>query len=647
MQWRQLAVVAMLVVPGVMAQWGDRYSEASMALFGCFSSMLTTTRFCHDQLDQSAVCVCELKPAYATLVGCVAQFVGTDFGTELAKLCPQNASAEAIESGFRLFIELATDDHNRTDVPVNLTTNATGEYVASFRNYLGNYNTSVRLAVALVGYWGVVFLIHALVLWLRPIIPKYNWGGIRTYLTTPALGRFHKDTAVTINGIDTGLIPSRVQSVVIMGFMALTVYLSVVDISYPLDDKIFAQLPYPRTQALAHMIGDRCGVLATFLIPLLVAFAGRNNLLQWLTGVNYATFVCYHRWISRVVVAQLVVHAIAFTVYFRGRAWTEYRQTYMIGGILGLLAMLVLVVQAFMALRRRWYEAFLAIHITASVVMVGASVVHLWHLGWSSYIWYALGVWVLDRVARVVRIMAFGAKRAQVTLIDDTLKVVIPCAKSVPAGGHVFLHFFTSAKEVWQSHPFTYILDEAEQTMVVFIKVKQGLTAKIANRLVNAIIPTEEITVLVDGPYGEPAPYLEFDRVVFIAGGHGIPGLFNELQTYTTIKSKTPTRLLWVSRSHRWFHRYLGQLPDTVDVELYSTTGSTTDETTPLPSSVKVEKGRPSMAMVVAEEVAATQGSIAFVGCGHPALMDDLRAQVAAIDHSHHVEFFDQLQVWA
>lgn len=644
--WARFAVVMATVVKPVLAQWGDRYLEALIALFGCFLSLLVETQFCQDPTIDSGECVCSLAPAFATLIGCVRSFTTSDFNEELAKLCPQNALDTAINASYQWFMQFATHDLNRTDVPVNLTDTTTSDYVSSFRHYLGNYNTLVRLAAALVGYWAVIMVIHAIVLIIRPWVAKYNWRWLRRYLTTPALASFHKDTAVTINGIDVGLVPSRYQLVVIAGFIGFTVFLTVTNISYWNNDKVFVNMPYPKTQALAHMIGDRSGILATFLIPLLVAFAGRNNLLQSITGVNYATFVCYHRWILRVVVVELIVHAIAFTVYFRSNAWTEYRQVYMIGGIVGLLAMLVLVIQAFMALRRRWYEAFLAIHIIASVVMIGALVVHLWHLGWLAYIWYALAVWGLDRVARVVRIVAFGAKRAQITLIDDTLRVVIPVSsnKQYPPGGHVFLHFATSFKAVWQSHPFTYIIDDALGDMVVFIKVKQGITAKLAQHLSQLPVPTDEITVLVDGVYGEPAPYLAFDRVVFVAGGHGIPGLFNELQSYAN--TGVTTRLVWVSRSHRWFHRYLGYLPHTVDVELYSTSPDY-DEHNQVPLVVKFEKGRANMTMLVAEEVANTHGSVAFVGCGHPALMDDLRAAVAAVDHTHHVEFFDQLQVWA
>lgn len=56
-------------------------------------------------------------------------------------------------------------------------------------------------------------------------------------------------------------------------------------------------------------------------LPLMWTFAMRNNVLIWFSGWNFATFNIFHRWIARVVVAELIAHAVAYSL-------SEYYCTY-------------------------------------------------------------------------------------------------------------------------------------------------------------------------------------------------------------------------------------------------------------------------------------------------------------------------------
>ena len=55
------------------------------------------------------------------------------------------------------------------------------------------------------------------------------------------------------------------------------------------------------------------------------------------------------------------------------------------------------------------------------------------------------------------------------------------------------------------------------------------------------------------------------------------------------------------------------------------------------------------MEQIVKEEVAESLGSTAFITCGHPVMVDDLRYAVSQnLDNGgKRVDFFEQLQVWA
>ncbi|KAJ8138919.1 hypothetical protein OY671_007868, partial [Metschnikowia pulcherrima] len=64
---------------------------------------------------------------------------------------------------------------------------------------------------------------------------------------------------------------------------------------------------------------------------------------------------------------------------------------------------------------------------------------------------------------------------------------------------------------------------------------------------------------------------------------------------------------------------------------------------------VTFKYGRPSMDAIVDEETEEAANSAAFITCGHPVMVDDLRyAVVQKIDKTEkRVDFFEQLQVWA
>lgn len=56
------------------------------------------------------------------------------------------------------------------------------------------------------------------------------------------------------------------------------------------------------------------------------------------------------------------------------------------------------------------------------------------------------------------------------------------------------------------------------------------------------------------------------------------------------------------------------------------------------------------MEHLVRETLAKSKGSVAFVACGHPLMVDELRYQVArSLNEAQgkRVDFFEQLQVWA
>ncbi|KAK7680148.1 hypothetical protein QCA50_016875 [Cerrena zonata] len=67
-------------------------------------------------------------------------------------------------------------------------------------------------------------------------------------------------------------------------------------------------------------------------------------------------------------------------------------------------------------------------------------------------------------------------------------------------------------------------------------------------------------------------------------------------------------------------------------------------------SHIQFKEGRPDMEELVKQEVEESNGSVAFVTCGHPVMVDDLRYSVVQNLNNpdgKRLDFFEQLQVWA
>lgn len=60
------------------------------------------------------------------------------------------------------------------------------------------------------------------------------------------------------------------------------------------------------------LFGNRAGMLSFGNLPLLILYAGRNNILLWLTNWSHSTFLLLHRWIAFICVSQAVVHSAVY-----------------------------------------------------------------------------------------------------------------------------------------------------------------------------------------------------------------------------------------------------------------------------------------------------------------------------------------------
>lgn len=596
------------------------------------------------------------------------------------------------------------------DFPVKLSDAEILLFKDAYDQFLGNYDRSVDYGYYLIMYWVTVFTIAGLVNWSKIAFPGLhkkltgplsNW--FRKNISTPATrGKKKTDEKPFLYFLNM-LVPTRLETIILSGFLILSVYFTFLNIHYVEGDPVFKD----KTQALLRYYAVRCSILTSSMMPLLILFGGRNNVLQGLTRWDYSTFITFHRWMSRIIVVMVIAHTVLYTKYARHRA-DLFRKDYIIYGTIGTLSGIFIMIQGLLVLRRKYYETFLLLHIILACGFIAGAYFHVVDLYCLWFYHMTFGVWMFDRVIRIARLWSFGFPKAKVLLLaDEALKVVVPKPSHWEAisGGHVFIHFLRPSC-FWQSHPFTYTTStENPDEIIIFMKVKEGVTLDLYNYLNSHPGKSAEIRVAVEGSYGESTPAGKYDSAVFVAGGNGIPGIYAEafeLQRKQAHSLKSKVKLFWVIREYRslfWFYEELLSLKDTsIETTIYvtkpnslehleefdlrfpeqgvdehtsllsqKTYGSTENEgltnSSNLESSsdiirkikeelnfVTFKEGRPSMDEIVKTSIKESSGSVAYITCGHPVMVDDLRHSVVCNINNperKRIDYFEQLQVWA
>jgi hypothetical protein len=125
-------------------------------------------------------------------------------------------------------------------------------------------------------------------------------------------------------------------------------------------------------QEILAWVMYRTGTLGFALLPLVLLFAGRNNVLLWLSDWSHASYLLLHRWVARIFAVQVILHSILALVLYKdtGMYPAEERQLYWIWGAVGTVAVCVMLVVSGLYVRRWSYEIFLVMHVLLAVFVV-------------------------------------------------------------------------------------------------------------------------------------------------------------------------------------------------------------------------------------------------------------------------------------
>lgn len=263
--------------------------------------------------------------------------------------------------------------------------------------------------------------------------------------------------------------PKRGQALFIFYFIVINTVLSAVNYDNANPNTWF---PGDHWRWMVMLVSNRIGLLSFANLPLVFLYAGRNNILLWLTNWSHSTFLLLHRWIAAIATLQAILHSLIYLhVYAKaGTHDSEARKPYWYWGIVATLGMSILFPTSVIPIRKKFYEFFLTWHVVISVLVVAGC---YWHIvfefshtwGYETWIIICMAVWAFDRIFRFIRLARFGVQTAAIKVIDeDYVRVTIP---NVPSSGHAYIYFPTLTWRVWENHPFSVassILPTAKDT---------------------------------------------------------------------------------------------------------------------------------------------------------------------------------------
>lgn len=285
------------------------------------------------------------------------------------------------------------------------------------------------------------------------------WPKLKQHLIYAPLFRVRHNRELQLSkAIGNGTLPGRFHT------LLLSVYVSA-NIAY-----CFV-LSYgdPFNETMADLRG-RSGVLAALNIIPTVLFALRNNPLITILGVSYDTFNLFHRWIARLMVAEAIVHTIAWAI--NAMQGGGLHQLYLnlstsvsyTWGMVGTAVFSFVIIQASSPIRHAFYETFLNAHrILVFVALVGVYI-HLDKAGLPQVPWLALAfaLWGGEWAFRIVRILYYNVSlKTGITKItvealpSEACRVTFDLARpwTYKPGCHV--HAYLPMISLWSSHPFS------------------------------------------------------------------------------------------------------------------------------------------------------------------------------------------------
>ncbi|KAI0091940.1 ferric reductase NAD binding domain-containing protein [Irpex rosettiformis] len=285
---------------------------------------------------------------------------------------------------------------------------------------------------------------------------------------------------------------------------------------------------------------DRAAHLASCQLPLIVALAGKNNILSFFTGVSHEKLNILHRASARTCLVFIWIHALTRAAAGLPQKF-DFTHGWMRWGAVGLVALTLTTILSVRPIRHIAFEFFLISHIILVGLFFIGGYLHAREVEFGDYIWPALVIWGFDRVLRCLRLLwnnRFRASgdhhecKATIELLsDDTVRLTLRRRFNWRPGQHAYVVLPTVSTLPTEAHPFTIAsipnkLDGTEaafgeeKDVTFIIRGREGFTGKLREHAKSD--KTATVPAFIDGPYGCPPDLTRYSTSILVAGGSGV-----------------------------------------------------------------------------------------------------------------------------
>ncbi|KAK4508274.1 hypothetical protein PRZ48_002012 [Zasmidium cellare] len=309
-----------------------------------------------------------------------------------------------------------------------------------------------------------------------------------------------------------------------------------------------------------HMT-KRFGIVASSQLPFhyLLSLKTPYSPLQLLTRQSHESLISIHQLLGRIITVLLYGHAALYLNFYilSGLLGAKLQEFYVLCGIFGIVAFTIIGTTALKPVRDWSYRVFYIVHVVLATALLPVLYFHVSHI--RIYLYETILIYAANAA---LRFFATNTQTATITQAQGTnlLDITIPINKAsnkskfqpgqhayISLSGHPLLRTF-------RSNPFTAASIPSIDGQLRFVaRILDGNTAKLAQS--KSFSPK----LSIEGPYGLSShadKLLQYDRVLFVAGGVGVTfivplyrQLLNDLSPGKGSYRRQKVNFLWVARS--------------------------------------------------------------------------------------------------
>ncbi|KAI5963744.1 FRE8 [Candida pseudojiufengensis] len=339
-----------------------------------------------------------------------------------------------------------------------------------------------------------------------------------------------------------------------------------------------------------------------------------------LPNILYLTLIPIHKWLSRLIIVQAVIHTIIYLFYFNySNTWFKAWKLENIYGWIALFGFLVIIFTSLSKFRARWYKTFYFCHYASTWIIVACLQFHIRPSPYTLYTIANVSILLCQIIYRLHLTRVSTKSEVKVIDVSPNLSLIefpnnLIVKPAIAPGAHIRITNYSSnfIVRIWKQiipnyHPYTLVsLPQDKQQKLIIRKSKFKILNNYRYLITGSFDPH-----LMFIHYKQPKNssntnftlsklHIDAKRVLIVVGGSAISFALPILRSMNY--HGIPTKVIWVIKDFRdvlilkYFEGYIhGD-----DFEIFITGNDNLDQeksllTSKYSSNLKKRSSQPSM----------------------------------------------------